>query len=166
MKKFAFIVICLMLMASALAGCTGPAGGGQKNIEGSLEDLMQKIYDNLDPTVELPFTANEALTQEGTQFNTNVAYFIGADDIPFTEGLVSEPAFGAIPLSIVLLRMEKDADIEGAMSRMRAGIDPMKWICVGVDPSDVIVDNIGDLVVLIMSKDSKAIHEAFKKLAD
>ena len=166
MKKLLSFVICATSLMACLTGCFGNNSTGGKNVEGNLEDLMQKILDNVDSSVELPMTMGEVLTQQGTQFNENVAYFIGADDIPFIEGYVAEPAFGAIPLSIVLLRMEKDANIDEAMSRMKSGIDPAKWICAFVDPSDIIVDNIGDLVILIMSAHSKEIHAAFLKLAE
>jgi hypothetical protein len=43
----------------------------------------------------------------------------------------------------------------------------MKWVCVGVDPDNVIVDSIGDVVILIMSDDNaQALHQAFLALQD
>jgi hypothetical protein len=108
------------------------------------------------------FTMDAVLTPQGTEDNDNIAYFIGADDIPFIEGYVSE---GMMAYSVVLLRMEPGSDIQGAMARIKNGVDPMKWICAGVDPSDVIVDNIGDLVILIMADNSKQLHEAFLELS-
>jgi len=113
----------------------------------------------------IPFTAEMDLTQEGTEFNPNVVYFIGADDIPFREAVVSEAALMAQPYSLVLLRMEEGADIEAAKSKIRSGVNPRKWECVGIDPADVVVDNIGDLVILIMAHNSKQLHESFLTLA-
>jgi hypothetical protein len=163
MKKLLILAITLILCLAACGENGGGGGNGSNNIEGSLEELMQKLYGNLDSSVDLPPTMEEKLTPQGTQFNENVAYFIGADDIPFTEGLVSEHAMG-MAYSLVLLRMEPGADVEAAKTKMREGLDPWKWVCAGVDPSDVIVDSIGDLTVIIMSDDSKALHDAFLAL--
>ena len=171
MKKLIVIITCITLLTAVLVGCTGGNSNNSavtpvKNIPGELSDIVKKIYDNLDDSVQIPPVMNEELTKEGTRFNTSIEYFIGSKDIPFKEGLVSEAAIGAHAYSLVLLRMEPNADIEAAKKTIKDNVDPRKWICVGVDPGDVIVDNIGDLLILIMSESSKELHEAFMKLAD
>ena len=122
---------------------------------------MEKLYENTDPDVFRPFVGNIELSED---MDRNIEYFVGAKGIPFKEGIASESAIGAIAHSIVLLRMEPNADIEGAKQKMRSGIDPRKWICAGVDDDQVIVDNIGDVIILILSPDSEAYYDAFKKL--
>jgi len=167
MKKRFAIILSLVLFVALLTGCAGGGGNGSadgKNVDGNLADLMAKIYENMDPPVEF-FPMDTSFTEEGDEFGKPVEYFIGTAGIPFAEGLASEAAIGAIPHSIVLLRMKPDADIEAAKKSIKANIDPWKWICVGVDPSDVIVDNIGDLVVVIISDRSTEFHDAFKELA-
>jgi hypothetical protein len=153
-----------ILLVSCTTGNIGGGENGTKNVEGDLTEILQRIYDNIDSPVELPSTFEQELTHEGTEFNPSVEYFIGSSGIPFTEGLVSEAAVGGA-YSVVLLRMEPNADIETAKTEIAEGVDPWKWICMGVDASDVIVDNIGDLVILIMSDHSRELHEAFAKLA-
>ena len=38
----------------------------------------------------------------------------------------------------------------------------MKWICVGVDPKNVFVENIDDVIMLVMSDDQgQALRDAF-----
>jgi len=157
------ITFILLLPFAMLASCTN-AGSETKNVQGDLPEILQKIYSNLDTSVDVSGTFEQKLTKEGTEYNPNIEYFIGAEGIPFTEGLVSEAAVGGA-YSLVLLRMEPDADIETAKREIADNVDPWKWICMGVDRNDVIVDNIGDLVVLIMSDHSKEIHEAFLSLA-
>ena len=165
MKKLTVAVICLALLA-AVAGCATTGGStAAPHVDGTLPDILHKMYENLDPSVQLPFLMEAPLTHEGTAFNPSVSYFIGSNDVPFKEGLVSEAAIGAQAYSVVLLRMESGADINAAMNTIRTTVDPWKWICVGVDPSDVIVDNIGDLIILIMSDYSRQLHEAFRTLA-
>ena len=41
-----------------------------------------------------------------------------------------------------------------------------KWICVDVNPNDVRVESVGDLVLLIMADDSEKYSEAFYALAE
>jgi len=148
----------------------GDGGGDARHVEGELADLAAQIYANLGSEVQAPFTMEEKLTEDGTAFVNNVEYFIGAKGIPFSEGLVSEAAIGAIPYSLVLLRMEPDADIEAAKTQIKDGVDLAKWICANA--TDIVIDNIGDLVLMVMWNDDhspglgQAIHESFLGLAD
>ena len=67
----------------------------------------------------------------------------------YTEGLASEAMIGSIAHSVVLLRAEDEAAAETLKEDVKANVDPRKWICV--EAEEVITDNIGDLVILIMS---------------
>jgi hypothetical protein len=45
-------------------------------------------------------------------------------------------------------------------------VNPNKWICVGVDEKNVLVDNVGDVVMLVMSDDNaQTLMDSFKGLA-
>jgi len=155
MKKFLAVLFCLVMGVSA-AACSGPAKAA--NVEGTLADLLAKIYENTG--VEAPMTFDAELTAD------NVAYMLGTADVAFTEGITSEPMVGSIPHSIILFRADDNADIEATKAAIKANIDPRKWICVGVDPKNVIVDSIGDLVFVVMSNDAAAYHDSFLKLAE
>jgi len=166
MKRQILIILCvIVLMGMLTIGCS-KSSGKSRNVEGDLSDLVQKIYDNLDGSVEIPPVMEMELTEEGTQFNPNIEYFVGVKGLPFKEAVVSEAAIGAHAYSLVLLRMEPDADIEAVKKSIKDNVDPQKWICVGVDPKDVVVDGIGDLVILIMSEHSKELQKAFLKLGE
>jgi len=165
MKKLIMTVLCVLLIAAAFAGCGG-ASSGESNIEGSLEELMEKLYANVDESVQLPFVGNIELSEDMAFPESGIVYYIGAKGIPFTEGIASEAVIGAIPHSLVLLRMADNADIAAAKERIRTSVDPMKWICAGVTREEVIVDSIGNLLFMVLSNDGPALHDAFKKLAD
>ena len=126
---------------------------------------MQKVYDNVDSSVSIPFVGNTTLSEDMAFPVDGIVYYIGAKGIPFTEGIASEAVIGAIPHSVVLLRMADNADIKSAMQTIKSNVNSMKWICVGIPKEEIIVDNIGSIVILIISNDGPAIHEAFKKLA-
>ena len=155
MKKFLALVFCLVLGISAVA-CSGLSKAA--NVEGTLEELLAKIYENAG--VDVPMTFDAALTAD------NVAYMLGTADVAFTEGITSEAAIMTIPHSLILFRAEDGADIEAMKTAIKTNIDPRKWICVGVDPDQVIVDSIGNLVFTVMSYDAAAYHESFLNLAE
>jgi len=125
-------------------------------LDGDLSTIVQKIYEGTE--IELPNTADTLLTEE------NEAYYIGTTDALYTEGLASEPMMSSIAHSVVLLRVEDGADIDQIKADIKAKVDPRKWICVGVEQENVVVDSIGNLVILIMSENSTALHDAFKAL--
>ena len=96
----------------------------------------------------------------------NEAYFLGNNDASYIEGIASEPMMSSVAHSVVLLRVAEDADIENIETSIKENVDPRKWICVGVEDDQVIVDHVGDLVVLIMSHDADTLHESFLALAE
>ena len=171
MKKTLSFALVFVLTVFCFAGCSGK-GGSVRNIEGDLPGLVGQIYENADSSVHLPYTMEHALTEEGTEFVNNVEYFIGAKGIPFEEGIVSEAAIGATPYSLVLLRMKPDADVEAAKRQIKEGVDLAKWICANA--TDIVVDNIGDLVLMVMWNDEEgqspglgqAVHQSFLALGD
>ena len=126
-----------------MTGC----GTKEKNIEGTLEDIMTKVYEGI-PEEELPMMlSNVEVTKE------NEENFLGTTDLDFKEALASESMVGSIAHSVVLVRMNEDADIEKAKETIKEKANPRKWICV--EASNVYVESKGDLIILIMS-DEKA----------
>ena len=154
MKKILAITLCLVMGVSA-AACSSKAAA---NVEGTLAELLAKIYANAG--VESPMTFDSELTAD------NVAYMLGTADVAYTEGLASEAAIMSIPHSLIIFRTAENADIEAIKTAIKSNIDPRKWICVGVDPENVIVDSLGDLVFVVMSNEAAAYHESFLKLAE
>jgi hypothetical protein len=67
--------------------------------------------------------------------------------------------------SLCLVRVKDGADIEKMKTDIKDNVDPMKWICVGVDPQNVIVDNIGDVIFLLMSNfETQELYDSFLSL--
>ena len=151
-------IILGFLTVLLITGC-----GKEKvqNIEGSLEDLMTSIYEGI-PEDERPMMlANTEVNEE------NVEYYLGSTDIEFEEALASEPGIGSIAHSVVLVRTKENADIEAIKEKIKTSINPRKWVCVGVEEKDIIVENKGDLIVLILVEDQATrdkIKEGFNNL--
>ncbi len=92
----------------------------------------------------------------------NVAYHLGKDGLVFDSAIASEPVWSTSAYSLCLVRVAEGSDIEQIKSDIKNNVDPMKWICVGVDPSNIIVDNIGDVIMLLMTdQETQALYDAF-----
>ena len=150
-----FLVLLFCFMTLTLTGC------GSNNVEGSLEDLMAGVYEDI-PEDERPMMLTNIEVNED-----NIEYYLGTDDIQYEEALASESGVGSIAHSVVLVRVKDDADVESIKSKIKENVDPRKWICVGVEEDDVIVKNRGNLIILIMVEDEASrnkLEEAFDNL--
>ena len=154
MKKLT-LLCCILTVIALFTGC----GSKQAEVEGALPDLMTQIYDEAKPDV--PMTGTIEVTDD------MLSYYLGVESLDYKEALACEPMIGSYAHSVVLVRLNEGADIEAAKTAIAENVDPRKWICVEVEKQNVIVDNIGHLVILIMSNDQpEAIHEAFLNLAN
>ena len=78
--------------------------------------------------------------------------------------MASEPMIGSSAHSIVLIRVNDGSDIAKIKEDIKTNVDPRKWICVGVDPENVVVDNIDNMIILIMDERSEEFHKAFLEI--
>ena len=140
MKKVLLLVVIFM-GAFLLTGCG--------NIEGSLEDIMTKVYANIPEDQRPMMLMNTEVNAE------NVEYFLGSKDIEFEEALASESGIGSIAHSVVLVRTKKGANVEAIKEKIENSVNPRKWVCVGVEKDDIVVESEGDLIILIMVEDEK-----------
>ena len=171
MKKLHLIALTLILVISFTA-CqskdvdTNPNPIENSNLEGNLESILDKIYETADVEDSFKDYIKDGLqTTEITA--ENAKYFLGKEGIEFEEAIASEPIMSSSAYSLCLIRVKEGADIEKIKTDIKENVDPRKWVCVGVDPNNVIVDNIGDVVVLVMSDDvGSALHEAFIQLKE
>ena len=159
MKKITKLLLLLLVCASTLAltGC------GEKNVEGELSDIIEKIYSDIKED-EKPMLENIDVLEFAPD---NIEYYIGTTEIDYKEILASEPPMSSIAYSVVLVRMEEGADIEAAKTAIKENVNPRKWFCVEVAEEDVIVKSKGDLIILIMVDDEtlrEKIEKGFDKL--
>jgi len=129
-----------------------------KNVKGTLEELMTKLYADI-PKENLPMMlGNIELNSE------NVESFIGTKDVSFKEAMANESMTGSIAHSVVLLRLNNASEADATVQKIKLNANPRKWICV--EASNVIVKGKGDLVILIMSNSVLApeLESNFNKL--
>ena len=166
-KLLALLLVCTTL--TCLTAC------GEKNVEGELSDIMEKVYEKMYadvPEEERPMlgTVNVLEKTEGVtdeDIKAQVEYAIGTSEIDYKEIYESKPMIGSIAYSVVLVRMEENADIEAAKTAIKENVDPRKWICAEVPKENVIVKSKGDLIILIMVENEtlrNKIEEGFDNL--
>jgi len=179
MKKIT-VTFILLILTLAFAACkdnpgTGPGsspaitpGGENKGaiLDDSLEVILQAIYD----TANLPESFKSFL-EDGVatvQINDdNIEYHLGKKGIEFKEAIASEPLIQPSAYSLCLVRVKEGADVEKIKKEIRDNVNPNKWVCIGVDKENVIVDSIGDVIFLVMSNEgAKPLHDAFMALKD
>ncbi|MHB1151612.1 MAG: hypothetical protein ACYCWE_00235 [Eubacteriales bacterium] len=132
--------------------------------EDGLEGILEKIYETA--AVSAGFKDYIATGLQTTPITAeNCEYQLGKAGIEFESAIASEPMMSASAYSLCLVRVKESADIEAVKNEIKENVDPQKWICVGVDPNNIIVDNVGDVIILIMSdNEGTALHDAFLAL--
>lgn len=151
MKKI-LLVFTAMFLVLTLTGC------GEKNVEGSLEEIMDKVYATIPESERPMMLMNVEVNKE------NVEMYLGTSDIEYEEALASESATGSIAHSVVLVRVKDNANVELIKEKIENSVNPRKWICVEAD--EVEVESKGNLIILIMSSESNTekIETEFNKL--
>ncbi len=150
----------LVLFGMLLAGCTTPEN---RVLEDDLNAILETMY------------AYEGLEEDTRNFLENLTvkeveddradFHMGSDDVNYSEAIASVPSLGTAPFEVTLIRASRNADIEAEISEIESNINPMKWVSFGVEPENIVVDNIGDVIIIIMSDDHvDEIHEAFLSL--
>ncbi|MGI6123579.1 MAG: hypothetical protein ACOYIG_05205 [Acetivibrionales bacterium] len=175
MKKLLLLLLTLTLIFSFAACQSKPSGadptetGNNKqneNLEGSLEDILNKIYDTAKVDDNFKAYIKDGLLVNEIN-NENCAYHLGKEGIEFESAIASVPEMSTSAYELDLVRVKEGADIEKIKGEIKENVDPRKWICVGVEPENVIVDNIGDVIIVIMTNENgKALHDAFLALKD
>lgn len=160
MKKISLLFILLSAVL-LLTGCGKEKKETVKNVEGTLPEIMEKVYKDL-PADHTPMGLdNIELNDE------NIEGYIGTKDIEYTEAIARESMMGSIAHSTVLIRTKEDADIKSIKEKIKENVNPRKWICVGVEPENVIIKNKGNLIIVIIVEDEvgrESIDKGFDKL--
>ncbi len=150
MKKIGALVLLVLVL---LTGCKKEV----KNIEGTLPEIMEKLYAGI-PEEQMPmYVENVELTNE------TIENYVGTKDFEFESAIASESMIGSAAHSIVLIRAKENANYEEIVSKIKENANPRKWICV--EAENVIVKNKGNLIILIMTNDlANKIDENFNNL--
>lgn len=142
MKKIA-LILALVLSLSVLTACGGSNETAVTAPEGTAEELINKVYENV--TVELPLMSMPIDLADPD----SVAYMSGLTDASaVSEMVVSEPMMGSQAYSLVMVRLSDASQAETVAQNIFDNIDTRKWICVEATEKQAVV--CGDVVMFIM----------------
>ena len=162
LKKFTLLVL-LVSFALGMVACSGeePAGNGDGNLEGSLEEILAAIYETAEVSANFKeFIGSGLQTTEITA--DNCEFHLGKADLEYETAIASEPVMQPSAYELCLVRV-KGADIE----QIKTGSRECRPDEVGLRRSgskNIIVDHRGDVVILIMSDNEAGAAEAFLAL--
>jgi len=149
--KYLSLLLVILFGIAILTGC------GNKNVEGTLPEIMEKLYEGISEDEMPMMTENVELNDE------NFVNYAFIDDVKYSEALASESMITSTAHSVVLIRLENASDSEKVVEELKEKANPRKWICVEAEHTYVL--SKGDLVVLIMSNDlAPKIKENFENL--
>ncbi len=165
MKKWIALLMTLVMVFS-FAAC-GAAAGGQ-TVSGTLPEIIDAIYAAADLDAETrDFVDSDIYGPVTMEMDAeSMIYYFGVDIPDAEEAVFSEPMMNANPFSVCLVRVKDGTDVEALKKDIKANADPRKWVCVGVEDSDVRVESIGNVVLLVMANNSEKYTEAFLSLAE
>ncbi len=128
-----------------------PSGGEQTpEADPMLVGLMKKVYG----TVSTEGLVQTVLCDKMGVCGENIEWFTGVRELELESGLASEPMINAIPHSVVLLKMKDGADVEGAKAKIKANLKPNKWVCVGVEDENFIVESVDNIILIAMDDEN------------
>lgn len=122
----------------------------------TLEEIVNKMYE--ESGLELPSTAIQPINEE------NMTYMLGVDNFEYLEGIASEPMMSSQAHSVVLLRVDPSSDFETIKADIKSNVDGRKWICVGVEDENILVESVGDYIILIMNDQSQVLMDTFLEM--
>lgn len=143
-------------LISILGLCLLLTGCGNKNIEGTLPEIMDKLYEGISDD-------EKPMALQNVELSADDFEYYAFTDVKYKEAIASESMTGSIPHSVVLIRLEDGTDSEKVAEEISKNANPRKWLCVEAENTYVLAK--GDLVVLIMSNElAPKIKENFEKL--
>ena len=149
--------VCMAFMVTACGKSETENNAGGKTIEGDLQEIMAQIYAGVDLDAE---------TKEAMQgfVTDNEQALLGVEGVSYTEGVYSVPMISSIAYQCVLLRVAPE-DVENVKTMLKENADVNKWVCVSAET--VLVENVGDVVLFIMSDQEAAyaVSASFQALA-
>lgn len=156
LKKITALAMAVM-MVMAFSAC-----GGEAKIEGTLEEITNKIYENAEG-----FEIGVMNTMVDVADADVVNYALGTSDASdIAEILASDALMMPVSYAMAVVRAEEGADVAKLAERLHNSANAAKWICVTAEK--VLTAYCGDVIIVVMGQEAnvKLIYDAFNKVAD
>ena len=163
MKKKLTILTTLIVTVMLLVACgskpddSNNEGSTEQKLTGSLEEIMTNVETELEAEIMTIHDSVDLKDKDSVKYNLGLNDAQGIEEALASNAMISTHAY-----STVLVRVEQGADVQKIAKEMVAGVDLMKWICVGADDAQAAI--YGDLIYLVMldsSLEDKSIQDHF-----
>ena len=169
MKKVIIAIVAVAMLLSLVA-----CGGNKKPAEttvptpseltGSLEEIIKAIYKGVPENEHAKsYLDGYMMTMEVTE--DMVEFFYGCtfeyERAVVTEYMMAPPAF-----SLSVIKLPEGADVEATVALLKEKIDPMRWVCVGVDHVEVVSFFNHVAVFMMTEEEAQSYTNAFTSLND
>lgn len=151
MKKLLSLGVAMLAVVILLTGC------GSNNLSMSAKEVIDAVYK--DVNIEFPIGETMEIDQE------SMAYHLGVDTLKVEEAYVSDAMMSSQAHSVAVVKLKAGEDVAAAKKAIEENANPRKWLCV--EAEEVIVENIGNTIILIMTDKDYAskLQENFKNLS-
>lgn len=153
--------VVILLTGLGCSACGAKESATDKNLTGSLSEIMAFLYENADLEQDFKDSLDSYETYELTdELEVSI---LGTDEIVYEEGVVSMPMMSSIAYQCVLLRVAEE-DVDTVKQTLKTNADPNKWVCVSAETT--LIESRGNVIFFIMSdKDiAYAMNSAFQNL--
>lgn len=147
MKRLLAFLLSAALLCT-LCACAGKDSGSGSRLDGTMAELCVSITENAELSDEVRESFKDYATAEVT--TADEEYLLGAAGLAYTDSVVFYPMINVIPFQMILLRMDKNADIDATVKVIEDNANPHKWVCV--EAEKVLVKSIGDVIIFIMGE--------------
>ena len=121
-KKIIWTIVAVVTVVAIAAVAVFFLGGKtEENVEGTLEELMAKVYAGI-PEENLPMLMDMPVDSE------SVEGFLGTTEVSFKEAVAREPMMSSVPHSVVLVRLNDAKDAPAAVEKIKASANNRKNI--------------------------------------
>jgi hypothetical protein len=169
MRKILTAILALAMLLS-LAACgdkpkdTSDTTTKGSNLSGTLEEIIDRIYKNAaENSYSTYYASGDAMYFIDITADKQ-EHFYGCT-FEYEEAVASEFMMTPPAYSLSVIRLKDGADVNAVMTKLRDNINPMRWVCVGVEK--VLVVNVGNIIGVFMmtNEGATALSDSFLALA-
>lgn len=146
MKKTLKVLTVLFISAAILVACGSKNDEGKTDnetveLEGTLEEIIVKIQEEAKLEAMIMSEEVDLSDADALKYDLGLDSKDGIEAAVISNAMINTQAF-----SMALVKV--DSNVDNIAKSIVAGVDPMKWICVGAD--DVQAAVYGNYILLVM----------------
>ncbi len=165
MKKLLVLILTLALTVGLVA-CSSEGSSAEEKTWDSAQ--LETYLDTVLTSAAYSDDGYKEMVASGTQAmeitDDMKEYHLGSADYTYERAVIREPMMSSQAFSALMITTATPEEATALAAELETTVDPNKWVCVGVDPSDVKTATNGNLVFLIMANESQIFIDSFNAM--